>query len=509
MLITDFKGKQLLDQNIIDQIQKNADLIVQNKDVTQAWRSLMHLKEQISSLTQEEIAPILDKYRRITTKLKALALALLSQEEVEHLLKNNLEFLDTQSEEFLSEGLVAWLATKEDEKQESLKQKLSSIVDKDSAFAPKILSVLKNQPKEIIKKQDPFLDKNETNDLHLGSKKTEELKPFSSVENDSESVARQIFSQANSKISEEDFVRRAKALIKSRLKDVRTKVDIAGYLSRPFQVGGLGLSAEVLQNAENLIEQSYLRTHSSTSRHLEPLSTYPVSPINALGSVPLPKSETMPKIEPKKVEEKTDPQKEIDKLIKSEASDGFDLESILKNRADKSNSVKPVPTKTESVKPEISIPLPEKKQEINSMRNSVQMTQSNKVRLDDIKTSQPTRQQNVHSSKEISQSKPSSLSDEFSSISISDFRSYGKEDEAIQKILRKIKSLEDDSLASKFSAVRNFKQSPLYKQYISIGEASLLQGKKLSEAILDVSINPDKITENEFFAISDLNSKMR
>ena len=124
MPITDYKGKQLLDQSIADEIQKESDLIVRNKDVSQAWQASSHLKEQISSLPQQEIAPVLGKYRGITTKLKALALPLLSQEDVEHLLKNNLEFLDTTSEKFLSEGLIAWLASQEDENQESLKKKL-------------------------------------------------------------------------------------------------------------------------------------------------------------------------------------------------------------------------------------------------------------------------------------------------------------------------------------------------------------------------------------------------
>ncbi|PIR57399.1 MAG: hypothetical protein COU72_01135 [Parcubacteria group bacterium CG10_big_fil_rev_8_21_14_0_10_41_35] len=105
--------------------------------------------------------------------------------------------------------------------------------------------------------------------------------------------------------------------------------------------------------------------------------------------------------------------------------------------------------------------------------------------------------------------KPVGLSGEFSSFSISDFRSFGNSSQAAEKILSKIKSLEMDSIAQKYAAIRNFHSSPLYQKYISIGEASLTQGKKLSEALLDPNINQDKITQEEFFAISDLNGKLR
>ncbi|MBU2575955.1 hypothetical protein KKF64_02620, partial [Patescibacteria group bacterium] len=246
MPITDYKGKQLLDQSIADEIQKESDLIVRNKDVSQAWQASSHLKEQISSLPQQEIAPVLGKYRGITTKLKALALPLLSQEDVEHLLKNNLEFLDTTSEKFLSEGLIAWLASQEDENQESLKKKLSSVIDKTSAFAPKIL--------EILRTASP--PAKEGIEGRLYGSRIDKVTPSSSTggerqtQDGTESVARQIFSQAGAKQTEEVFVRRAKALVESRMHDVRTKVDISEYLSRPFQTGGLGLAGEALQNSE-------------------------------------------------------------------------------------------------------------------------------------------------------------------------------------------------------------------------------------------------------------------
>ena len=59
------------------------------------------------------------------------------------------------------------------------------------------------------------------------------------------------------------------------------------------------------------------------------------------------------------------------------------------------------------------------------------------------------------------------------------------------------------------AGIRSFFSSPLYRQYVAIGEVSLDQGKKLSEVLLDPSINLEKMTQEEFFAISDLNSRLK
>ena len=149
MPITQYTGKTLLQSDVVANIQKQSDAIVKNKDVALAWAASRHLKEQLERLGQEEIKGVLDSYIRITSKLKALALPLLALVDVEHLLEHNLEFLDTIGEQYLEEGLRAWIASQPDEQVSELKKKLISKIDKESVFAPKILDVLKsNHPQE-------------------------------------------------------------------------------------------------------------------------------------------------------------------------------------------------------------------------------------------------------------------------------------------------------------------------------------------------------------------------
>ena len=144
MPITQYTSRTLLQKDVIENIKKEADLLVSNKEVDKAWLSAIHLKKQLAEIPPSQIQPVLDEYRRITSKLKALALPVLDQNEVENLLQNNLEFLDTQAERYLAEGLSAWLASQPDENVPALKKKLKSKVDSKSLFAPKILSVLDN-----------------------------------------------------------------------------------------------------------------------------------------------------------------------------------------------------------------------------------------------------------------------------------------------------------------------------------------------------------------------------
>ena len=548
MPITQYTGKTLLSEDTILAIQKQADLIVQNKDVALAWQASQHLKAQISSLPEQEIKPVLDKYRAITTKLKALALPLLEKEDIEHLLRNNLEFLDTQAEQLLLQGLKAWIASQEDESQEQIKKKLSAIIPKDHSLSEQILKILQtarhpeqdaagSEVKDLVNNAQvsstrsfvrPGRTQDDMVDLTKAAKKADQIKTAPSSDETAEQIARQIYAQSGSSRSEQDFVRRAQALVKSRLRDVRTKVDIKEYLSRTFEVGGLGLTAEAIESAQNMIETAYNRVHVSQVS----LRGSDSDRGNLRISKNLPEISVSAAARPGRAKEGQNNQKTTqnrmvsgkstdlpidspDKLI-SNIADLKDLSSVSVDNTKKvvdpgrvelprhglsSESGKPAGPTTKSIIPqnrgqdEID-KLIKTDENPNIIRKPIQ---SGKVRVDDIKTqAQPRAPQ-----------KSTTSSGEFASFSISDLRAQADAKQATEKILSKMRTMEQESIAHKMSAIRSFRQSPLYGQYIAIGEASLIQGKKLSQALADLSVNPDKITEAEFFAISDLNSKLR
>ncbi len=551
MQITDYKGKLLIEASTLEEIEKQADLIVKNKDVGLAYESAEHLRRELLQIPNEEIKPFLEKYRRISSKLKSLALPLLPQEEVGNLLENNLDFLDTESAKYLKQGIVAYFACLPEDSRSSVKEDFLSRVPEDGVFSREIF--------EILSQEDDIEE-----DFGKAEKMANQIEPIKFKDERAESLARQIFSQSGFGGAEEDFVRRAKALIYSRLRDVRTKTDLYDYLSRPFQVGGLGLSGEALDFAEKVIDEEYNEVNGiklsvskpanaekkigfTESENAEKImgrdqekedvaedyqsrvsDTEKEADYKKRRSEPLPKSffinqqdmvESVNlndnKVEEKskltqgekiQLSEKNSAQEEIDKLIKADSSDLAPLESILKGippSKPAQNSYFQKDSKAVVMKDEAvsfqdenagSVVMPRRAQAPNG-----------KVRLDDIKFHVPDGHKNNMSTP----IKSFGLSDELSTITFTDYRSMGGVSVARDKILSKIKVLEQDSLESKIAGIASFRKSPLYRQYLSIGEESLSKGKKLAEALSDAQINPERMTEDEFFDISDLNNKLK
>ena len=101
------------------------------------------------------------------------------------------------------------------------------------------------------------------------------------------------------------------------------------------------------------------------------------------------------------------------------------------------------------------------------------------------------------------------LSDELGTVTLADFRSLGDPGAAQQAILGKMTTLGGESVAQKLAGMRSLRKSPLFKTYLAVGDSALSGGKKLSGALADPMSNPERMTEDEFFTIADLASKLK
>jgi len=552
MAIEDYKGNSLFSQIVFDAIEKEVDYIVKNKEVDKAYSALSHIKNEISSIPSARESDFFEKYRRITSKLKCLCLPLIEEGEVVSLLKNSLDLLDTESENFLFQGLVATLAGQDDKEKERVKKSFIESVDKNSVFGPKVI--------DFLQKTGHLPDSDDVSNDNVKESTGSSSAAGQNTSNSTERIASQIFSRSGTNQAEDVFVRRAKALLDSRLRDVRSKTDLAEYFSRPFQVGGLGLVGEALMFAQKISEDEYSRIHKITpnfdyafSAQNIPEKSQPIeidkntkdqekqeqnaitedfsggskSVVSAPDGV---KNQDL-NLEKQNQKEKTVAQAEIDKLISSDVAAGsYSIENILKSKPAQN-------VKTDANKPEVkqnngnkkeqdfeSLAVPVRNNSFPSVSQNKEQEDSKseeqapkqffaqrqtqapegKVRLEDVKFSN----QNTGSPQRPG-IKSFGLADEFSTLTIDDFRSMGDVAQASAKIISKFSVLEKNSLAQKISGIRNFHQSPLYKQYLAIGEGSLFSGKKLSDALMDSEINKSKMTEEEFFAVSDLNLKLK
>lgn len=458
MGITNFTGEQLLDTANLEAIKKEADLLLQNKDVAGAWQASRHIKAQLAGLSGDKVKPVLDDYRRLTANLKALALPLLGWDEVKTLITNNLSFLEEKYLPATGAGLNAWLSTQADEEKESRRVELLKLLpaasplranlETKSAVSQPMVASTKSAAK--ISQHGEMFDKDEAVELASHAQKVSEIGGAPLATEGAASVGGNIFALSGGSGDKETFLRRANALITSRLRDVRTKTDLREYLGRPFKVGGLGLGAEILDKASGLIEDEYNKLHSSEPKAPQPqaeiakavaaaIAEEPAKPVAPPVVKPAPEP-AVPKIEPK---------------------------PALK--------VEPVPDAVRVVRPMRAAPV------------------NDKPRVDDIKSSPRTV----------------SSTDELKLLTIEDWRKFASPDEAIKSIFQKIQLLGQQSVGDKVQGIKMFRASELFQHYVALGRATLAQGKKLTEALADKNINPANITQDEFFAIALLNGKLK
>ena len=95
--------------------------------------------------------------------------------------------------------------------------------------------------------------------------------------------------------------------------------------------------------------------------------------------------------------------------------------------------------------------------------------------------------------------------EELANISLNDFRKLGASSkEALNKIKNKIELLADESYDKKSKGVQAWRLSPVYQNYLSLGNTSIEQGKPIN----DVIKNSGTLTQAEFDAIGDLSEQL-
>lgn len=474
--ISSFTGQQLLDKNIVAQISQEAETLLRNQDIAGAWQGSRHLKDQLSQLPADSVAPVLPDYRKISANLKTLALPLLDKDDVANLLQNNLGFLEAQYEPFLLSGLSMWLLGQPDGQEAGAISAFKQVLPKDGPLTPRLLKIMEESgqreakaadvkisppapPPATIKKDDMF-DDHEAKELAQESKKIGEIGVAALATGGAGTAGEAILKLVGREQDQAAFLKRAQALVTSRLRDVRTTADIKEYLHRPWAVGGLGIDEERVEAASKLIEQEYQKVHSSQfiADKSAPAPSLPVI------SAPI---EPAPPVMPALVEPAPLPPPPA--------------------------PAKPLPASP----PADPVLLQDKPKPI--IRPIRTANFNDRPRLDDVKTMMPA----------AAPMRTVGAADEFKLITVADWRGLGDPAAAVSEILRRAGLLRDQSLADYTRAARLFRESELFADYVALGKASLEQGKKLAQTLADSNLNPHAITEDEFFAIASLNSRLK
>lgn len=99
--------------------------------------------------------------------------------------------------------------------------------------------------------------------------------------------------------------------------------------------------------------------------------------------------------------------------------------------------------------------------------------------------------------------------EEMAYLTLSDFRRLGQTTEQrAARLSEKFELLKKEALAKFVSAIKAYRTSSLFQQYVKLGSASLGENKTLSQEIAGVVGGGDYLTMEEFDALADFHATL-
>jgi hypothetical protein len=290
-----------------------------------------------------------------------------------------------------------------------------------------------------------------------------------------------IITKAEINFGSEELTSRFKLILRTYLRGIRTRLDTKLTLTKAFESGGLGFDSDSAEMVLGLAD----------------------------------KSEELLKSEPKKEAVATKPPaNSLDALMAVGARDiEYDLGKELAKKEAAKAVISPAPPAAEPAQvppiateiepqPEVpiqafskipAVPQPEPEMEPLVIKHAPET--GSKIKMADIKYVPKTMEP----------------SEELGFMDLASFRRLEKEPEKIiGKIRDKIKLLEAESYGKKLEAVKAWRQSPVNKLYLAIGEAAIANNKPIDIIIEERRAGGEEVlSSEEFEAIMTLNKDLR
>ncbi|MFZ5391229.1 MAG: hypothetical protein ACOZAJ_03080 [Patescibacteria group bacterium] len=304
--------------------------------------------------------------------------------------------------------------------------------------------------------------------------------------------AKEVVMTNNLSFKDEINARRFELLFVSRLKEVRSGIEVKESLMKPVVSGGLGLSEVVAEKVASIIESAKKNFESPIANRQSPIA------------------------------KSSSGKKEIDKLIAAELPVVLPKKPIaLPLSSQFKEPVKPVVNKIQpqvkpvkdAVKEKLSDTEIDRQKVLQELaRTAAAAAVSKTVSLPQDKTKpvfQPKPKPQLNDVR--APSKTLGPLDELRVLNLVDFRRLApKPIEALRKIQGKIELIGETSIGKRIEAIRSWQSSEVYRNYLSLGRLSIEQGKPVSQIIAEQSQNGQPcLNEEEFQSIVDLNEKLR
>ena len=280
-----------------------------------------------------------------------------------------------------------------------------------------------------------------------------------------------VIAKAEINFGSEELTNRFKLILRTYLRGIRTRLDTKLTLTKAFESGGLGFDSDSAEMVLGLADKSEELLASEPAK--SKLTTKP-------------------------------PAGSLDTLMAVGARDiEYDLAKELAKKAAAKAAGAPAPeTAGPGAQPEISSAPPIRTAPFRQPEPAMEPLvikrapeSGSKVKMTDIKyvpkTMEPT--------------------EELGYMDLASFRRLDSEPEKItDKIRQKIKLLEDESYGKKLEAVKAWRQSPINKLYLAIGEAAIANNKPIDIIIEERRAGGEEtLSSEEFEAVMTLNKTLR
>jgi len=297
-----------------------------------------------------------------------------------------------------------------------------------------------------------------------------------------------------SELNQDSFLKkRLENILITYLKDIRDKLETKQRLLAPRKQGGLGFDHNLVEEIFNILAGSKqgLKAYKTVQSHILELSK------SSNKDSKFTKDSLKAKQEKAGGQQKKEPEKKKEKIIIKQNISSLDQTRI--NKAKKKEKIasfkKPKPPQP----PEFISNFKQKKSDNFTARPAPGAKPANKIT--DIRHPKQFQNSPFPSRQTVSPT------DEFATLTIEDLKRFATPADFVKKILEKIKILSKNDYAKKIKSIKAWKKSPLYRQYINIGESALKAGQGI-KAYLTEEKN-SKLNYNQFQAISELNEQLR
>ncbi|MBI5654454.1 hypothetical protein HZC53_02255 [Candidatus Uhrbacteria bacterium] len=333
-----------------------------------------------------------------------------------------------------------------------------------------------------------------------------------------------IYASLTYKPTDEYLINRLRHIISSRLRDVRSALEVIQLLQRDTKVGGVGLDQQQARTLGDQIETAYQTSHDSImAEEKKKIDIQMLEQKNKIEERKQREAEEHAKWYQEKIQvrqqEETQKQQMAEQMKKSFMAGSaapapalpMDIKEAKKEKerfgdmvpavaAGAAPIAAPKTPETVPITPftTTNAPVQAARPEVKVSKETIMkqtLAPGLKPRIDDVKFASP---------------RLTGLVDELKQVTLSEFRRMAKDPEgAAQKILQKIETLGGESFEKRVKGIQAWQQSPMQQAYLSLVSESFRQGKSVPEvAEIRHAAGQDSPSPAEVAAVISLNSKL-